>query len=107
MSGERITRYSLKNPRKGKTDWKRVDALTDEEIERAIAEDPDAAPILDDEWFKNAEIVYPDKQIISIRLDSDVLKHFRDGGPRWQTQINSVLKAYVKAYTKAKERKRA
>jgi uncharacterized protein (DUF4415 family) len=103
MSEERIVRRTLKTLRKGKTDWKRVDALTDEEIERAVAEDPDAAPLLDDEWFKNAELVYPDKQMISIRLDSDVLKHFRDTGPRWQTRINSVLRAYVKA----KDRKRA
>jgi len=100
MSGERITRYSLRSPRKGKTDWKRVDALTDAEIERAIAEDPDAAPILDDEWFKNAEMVYPDKQMISIRLDADVLEHFRATGPRWQTRMNSVLKAYIKASTR-------
>jgi len=27
----------------------------------AIAEDPDAAPILDDEWFRMATIVHPDK----------------------------------------------
>ncbi len=77
--------------------------MTDEDIERAVANDPDAAPLLDDEWFKNAELVYPDKQMISIRLDGDVLKHFRATGPRWQTRINSVLKAYVKA----KDKKRA
>ena len=103
MSKERIVRRTLKTLGKDKTDWKRVDALTDAEIERAIDEDPDAAPRLDDEWFRNAELVYPDKQMISIRLDSDVLKHFRDTGPRWQTRINSVLRAYMKA----KERKRA
>jgi uncharacterized protein (DUF4415 family) len=103
MSKERIVRRTLQTLRRDKTDWKRVDALTDEEIDRAIASDPDAAPILDDEWFKNAQLVYPDKQMISIRLDSDVLKHFRDTGPRWQTRINSVLRAYVKA----KDRERA
>lgn len=103
MSEQRIVRRTLNTLRKGKTDWKRVGKLTDAEIERAVAEDPDAAPLLDEEWFKDAELVYPDKQMISIRLDSDVLKHFRGTGPRWQTRINSVLKAYVKA----KERKRA
>ncbi len=103
MSEQRTVKRSLRNPRKGKTDWKRLGTLTDAEIERAVAEDPDAAPLLDAEWFKNAELVYPDKQMISIRLDADVLKHFRGTGPRWQTRINSVLKAYVRA----KERKRA
>ncbi len=103
MSEKRIVRRTLQTLRKGKTDWKRLGTLTDEEIERAVADDPDAAPLLDAEWFKDAELVYPDKQMISIRLDADVLKHFRGTGPRWQTRINSVLKAYVKA----KDRKRA
>lgn len=30
--------------RKGRTDWKRIDAMTDEDIARQIAEDPDVAP---------------------------------------------------------------
>ena len=29
-----------------RSDWTRVDALTDEEIDRAIADDPDAAPVV-------------------------------------------------------------
>jgi putative transcriptional regulator len=33
------------------TDWARIDAMTDEDIARQIAENPDAAPELtDDEW---------------------------------------------------------
>jgi hypothetical protein len=28
-----------------KTDWRRLDALTDKAIDRAIADDPDAAPV--------------------------------------------------------------
>jgi putative transcriptional regulator len=28
-------------------DWKRIDAFTDEDIDRMIAEDPDVAPVLD------------------------------------------------------------
>jgi putative transcriptional regulator len=40
-------------PLEDRTDWARVDAMTDEEIERAVAEDPDAAPILsDEEWAR-------------------------------------------------------
>jgi putative transcriptional regulator len=30
------------------TDWAKVDAMTDEDIERQVAENPDAAPILSD-----------------------------------------------------------
>ena len=54
MSAKRIVRRTLGNLRRGKTDWARVDALTDEEIEEAVRNDPDAPPNLDEEWFKNA-----------------------------------------------------
>jgi len=40
------------------TDWDRVDALTDEEIERAVADDPDAE-LLDEDWFRRATLVIP------------------------------------------------
>ncbi len=35
------------------------DALTDEDIAKQIADNPDAAPELDDEWFENARLVIP------------------------------------------------
>ncbi len=37
-----------------KTDWRRLDALTDKEIGRAMADDPDAAPDLADELRRGA-----------------------------------------------------
>lgn len=37
----------------------RLDAMTDEDIARQIAENPDAAPELTDEWFENARLVIP------------------------------------------------
>ena len=37
----------------------RLDAMTDEDIARQIAEDPDVAPELTDEWFENARLVIP------------------------------------------------
>ena len=33
-------------PAQGRTDWARLDAMSDEEIEQAIAADPDAPPLL-------------------------------------------------------------
>ncbi|MEI8395782.1 MAG: BrnA antitoxin family protein [Rhodospirillaceae bacterium] len=100
MSEERIIRRSLKDARPGKTDWARVDALTDAEIEAAVAADPDAAPIMrEDEiedWFKNACVVMPPgKAPISIRIDRDVLDWFRTSGEPYQTKINAVLRAYM------------
>lgn len=40
------------------SDWERVDALTDEDIESAVAEDPDAE-LLTDDWFRRARLVLP------------------------------------------------
>lgn len=102
MSKERIVRYKASQLPTGKTDWARVDALTDADIERAITEDPDAAPLLDEAWFREAEIVLPEpKTPISIRLDREVLDWFKDQGPGYQSRINAVLQAYVKAHRKA------
>jgi hypothetical protein len=36
-----------------------LDALTDEDIAKQIASNPDAAPELPDEWFENARLVIP------------------------------------------------
>jgi uncharacterized protein (DUF4415 family) len=85
-----------------RTDWVRVDAMTDEDIDRQIREDPDVAPELDDEWFATATLVMPmAKQQISIRLDRDVLEHFRRY-PRYQTRINAILRAAMEHEKKAK-----
>lgn len=76
-----------------RTDWARVDALTDEEIEAAVRDDPDAPPLVDEEWFAGATWIMPKaKEQISIRLDADVLEHFRKY-PRYQTRINAILRA--------------
>lgn len=81
---------------KDQTDWKRLRTLTDEEIERAVLEDPDSV-LLDEEWFRAARVVRPsgEKEQISIRLDKEVLEYFRAEGTGYQTRINDVLRAYV------------
>jgi uncharacterized protein (DUF4415 family) len=77
------------------TDWVRVDALTDKDIAAAVRDDPDAPPIVDQEWFTSATLVMPrPKEQISIRLDRDVLEHFRQY-PRYQTRINAILRAVM------------
>jgi uncharacterized protein (DUF4415 family) len=101
MSEQRIVRRTLGDRKKGQTDWAAVKALTDEEIDRAIAEDPDAAPVLDEEWFRTAEVVLPEpKTPISIRLDREVIEWFKSQGTGYQSRINAVLSAYVKAHRK-------
>ncbi|CAN5622149.1 BrnA antitoxin family protein [soil metagenome] len=81
------------------SDWERVSALTDADIERAIADDHDAAPILDDTFWRNAEILDPrhEKSTITMRVDDDVLDFFKRGGSGYQSRMNAVLRAYVYA----------
>jgi len=89
-------RYTAKRSRASRpskrTDWRRFDALTDADIAAAVATDPDAAPLLTPSWLKKAKLVTPpDKELISIRVDKDVLAHFR-ARPRYQTRINRILR---------------
>jgi uncharacterized protein (DUF4415 family) len=92
------------------SDLARLDATTDEEIARQIAEDPDTAPELTDEWFDKAELRVGDrlirrgrgrppldspKKLVSLRLDQDVIERFRAGGPGWQSRINAALRKHL------------
>ena len=106
-SGKRATKtgyvsYTLEELRNlpDESDWARIEAMTDDEVERSIANDPDWQGLEDIDWSK-AEIIEPvAKQAISIRLDQDVLEHFKQGGPGYQSRINAVLKSYVRASQK-------
>jgi uncharacterized protein (DUF4415 family) len=92
------------------SDLAKLDATTDEDIARQIAEDPDTAPELTDEFFDKAEIRHGDKvirpargrppldrpkKLVSVRLDRDVIERFRAGGPGWQSRINAALRKHL------------
>ena len=81
-----------------RTDWKRVDALTDEDITAAIRDDPDTFEI-EPAWLENALILRPavPKERITVRLDADMLDWFRTQGKGYQTRINAVLRAYYES----------
>jgi uncharacterized protein (DUF4415 family) len=103
-SEKNITFVSRDSPRKGKTDWARVDALTDEDIAKAVANDPDAVPI-DIDWSDAVLVIPTRKKAISIRLDEDVLDYFKSQGDGYQRRMNAVLRSYMQQ--KAKPKKRA
>ncbi len=76
--------------------------MSDQEIENAAKADPDAAPILDREWFRTAKLVLPERKVpISLRMDREVVEWFKVHGKRYQSRMNAVLKAYVQAHRKA------
>ncbi len=82
---------------KSETDWKRLDAMTDEEID--LSDCPEITP----EQFANAVVrrglpAPKNKAQVTLRVDSDVLEWFKSQGRGYQTQINSLLRAYMEAH---------
>ncbi|MEW6166871.1 MAG: BrnA antitoxin family protein [Pseudomonadota bacterium] len=80
-----------------RTDWKRVDALRDEDID--LADNPELTP----EMFARAVArrglkPLPGKRQVTLRIDADVLEWFRAQGRGYQTRINALLRAYVDAH---------
>ena len=103
MNDKNITVVSRDDPRRGKTDWAVVDALTDEQIEKAVRNDPDAVP-LDFDWSEAVLVIPPRKKAISIRIDEDVLKYFKNEGAGYQRRMNAVLRSFVEQKRKAPPR---
>jgi uncharacterized protein (DUF4415 family) len=79
-----------------RTDWERLEKMSDEDIEEEVAEDEDQE-LLPAEWFQAATLIGPaaGKKRITIRLDEDVIDFFKGQGEGYQTRINKVLRAYV------------
>lgn len=101
MSEERIVRYTADEIRKkisdgeDRTDWARVDAMSDEDIERAMRDDPDWADFIDIDWSKAEWVIPVAKKALSIRLDQDIVDFFQASGKGYQTRINAVLRHYM------------
>ncbi len=94
---ETIVRYTLEEiaAMPSMTDWARVDATTEEEVERQALEDEGEYP---EGWEKTIILGIPEqKQGVHIRLDADVLRWFKAQGPGYQTRINAVLRGFVQA----------
>lgn len=81
--------------------------------------DYEEIPELTEAWFDKATLHIGGKPIargrpksanpkehVNMRLDRDVLAHFRAGGPGWQSRINATLRKAAKL-DKQDKRKRA
>lgn len=82
------------------------------EIQRQIAEDPEdsahwesrtpARPATEVdpelvEWSRRTrgKQKSPTKVFVGIRLDADIVAHFREGGKGWQTRLNEALRQAI------------
>ncbi len=82
---------------KSKTDWERVDAMADEDID--LSETPEVSA----EMFARAIVRRGLKPVarktqLTLRIDSDVLEWYKNQGTGYQTRINALLREYMKAH---------
>jgi uncharacterized protein (DUF4415 family) len=105
-----IKRYSADELRakrakgESKTDFAALALKTDEQIESENASDDEFQGVPED-WHEMAEAVMPaSKQLLSLRLDKEVVEWFRARGPGYQTRMNAVLRAFVMHEEKDKKR---
>jgi len=115
---------------RGPRSWEEARRMAREDIERTTPEedaaihaaalrDPDNPPLTEDFW-KNAKPMSPKrlrrlrgqrgpqkskplKQLVSLRLDPDIVAHFKKRGPGWQSRINATLRKTLKLPKVAKE----
>lgn len=79
-----------------RTDWARVDSLTEAELEASI----DLQEEGEVDWA-SATIELPrPKQLLTMRYDPGVIEWFKAQGPGYQSRINAVLKQYIQAHSK-------
>jgi uncharacterized protein (DUF4415 family) len=83
---------------KSRTDVKRLKSMKDS----AIVIDKDA-PAWSPEMFARAIVrkglePVPKKSLLSLRVDSDVLEWFRAQGRGYQSRMNALLRAFMKAH---------
>ena len=77
--------------------------LTPEQIAAVKDESIDFSdiPELDEEFWKRAELVEPDRtDQISMRVKRSVLAYFKASGKGYQTRMNRVLESYVRHRTR-------
>jgi uncharacterized protein (DUF4415 family) len=78
------------------TDWARVDAMTEEELEASIDHEEEGQI----DWSTVQVGIPGAKRQLTVRLDGDVIDWFKAQGAGYQTRMNAVLRSYVEAQKK-------
>ncbi len=86
--------------RDSRTDWRRVNATQDEQIDYSDVGE------LGDDFFHRAEWHPAPKKPVTLRVDADVLDWFKRQGRGYQTRINQLLRAYMEAHGESDRRPR-
>ena len=85
------------------TDWAKVDCLSQDELDRLIAEDEnerDSAP----DWTRARLVMPQPKRSVNLRLDPDIIEFFKAQGKGHIRRMQAVLRAYVDAHKHERQR---
>jgi uncharacterized protein (DUF4415 family) len=78
------------------TDRSKLRRMSNVQIRRGIASDPDVRAT-DEAFWRDAKVVWPTpKSIVTMRLGANLLAWFQQQRG-YQTRINAILRAYMKA----------
>ncbi|HEU0147455.1 MAG TPA: BrnA antitoxin family protein [Bradyrhizobium sp.] len=84
----------------GRTDWTRINALNDEDIERMARADRDNPATGAEDWANAFVGLPPLKTPVNAKFDVDVVEWFKSQGRGYQTRMNAVLRKYMEAHRK-------
>ena len=85
--------------KKSGTDLKRLDDLTDAEID--FSDIPEITPEMFARGVVRRGLQPITKRQLTLRLDSDVIDWFKKQGQGYQTKMNALLRAYMQEHDKA------
>lgn len=109
LHSKNIVKYSTTNlPPDNKSDWKRVDKMSAQKLERNALSDKDTI-LADKKFWEIAKLVMPEtinKARITIRIDTDILDWLKKDGRGYQSRINKMLRIYMSAIKSSHSRSR-
>ncbi len=83
-------------PTRDRTDWARLRAMPEDEVERIADADRDnPATVADGEWADAFVGLPPAKVSVHASFDGDVVAFFKRGGKGYQSRMNAVLRQYM------------
>lgn len=97
MPAKPARKQQRRSSQASRTDWSRLDALRDEDIDTSDIPEPTPEQFARAVVRKSLKPV-PPKQQITLRIDADVLDWFKAQGKGYQSRINALLRAYMQAH---------
>jgi uncharacterized protein (DUF4415 family) len=79
--------------RNSQTDWTRLAAMPDEEID--FSDLPEVTPAMFAKAVVKRGLKPRTKSQLTLRIDTEVIDWFKLHGRGWQTKINLLLRAYM------------